>query len=147
MVTRVESILEQKGPDVVTVTGEQTVFEAIGLMAKRHIGSVVVLDGSRVTGIFTERDYLRRIVLEGRTSKTTQVCDVMTRDVAYVDPSATLVECMGIMTAHRCRRLPVIVEGGLVGILTIGDCVKRLSADAEFEIRLLQEYIAGTYPG
>jgi CBS domain-containing protein len=142
----VEKILREKGTEVLTTTPSSTVFDAIARMVDHNVGSVLVTTDDEIEGIFTERDYLRRIVLEGRTSKTTRVEEVMTSDVVWVDPSYTADECMAIMTEHKCRHLPVLVDGDLAGIVSIGDCVKQVSRTARSRVEELEKYISGRYP-
>lgn len=150
MDTRVSDILRQKGHDVVTGAPTDSVLECIATMVQHNVGSIVIVEGSSIAGIFTERDYLRRIALRGRTSRTTQVQEVMTRDVLYVEPPHTVEECLQIMTAHKCRHLPVVSDGAsdgaLDGIISIGDCVKQISRAAQLEVHSLKAYITGRYP-
>ena len=146
MDTRVSDILRQKGHDVVTGEPSDTVLECIATMVQHNVGSMVVVEGRQIAGIFTERDYLRRIALKGRTSRTTRVEEVMTKDVLYVMPEQTVEECLQIMTTHKCRHLPVVTEGELDGIISIGDCVKQISRDAQTEAHTLKAYITGQYP-
>lgn len=146
MDTRVSDILRHKGHEVLTTEPTATVYECIAEMVKHNVGSIVVVDGNEVTGIFTERDYLRRIVLRGRTSKTTQVKEVMTTDVICVEPDASVENCMQIMTAQKCRHLPVLEDGTLNGIISIGDCVKQVSREAQSQVDNLKAYITGKYP-
>jgi signal-transduction protein with cAMP-binding, CBS, and nucleotidyltransferase domain len=145
--SRVADILARKGSAVETVQKSATVFEAIKQMVEANVGSLIVMDGESVCGIFTERDYLRRIVLMGRTSKETAVNDAMTGRLVCVDNSREVEECMSIMTQERIRHLPVIEGGKLAGIVSIGDVVKHLSKQREAEIRYLTDYITGKYPG
>jgi CBS domain-containing protein len=142
----VEEILHQKGTEVLTTTPSATVFDAIARMVDHNVGSILVTTDGEIEGIFTERDYLRRIVLEGRTSKTTRVEEVMTDDVVWVDPTYTADECMAIMTEHKCRHLPVLNDEDLAGIVSIGDCVKQVSRTARSRVEELEKYISGTYP-
>ena len=142
----VEEILRQKGTDVLTTDPNSTVFDAIARMVDHNVGSILVTDDGEIEGIFTERDYLRRIVLEGRTSKTTRVEEVMTKDVVWVDPSYTADECMALMTEHKCRHLPVLSDDDLSGIISIGDCVKQVSRTARSRVAELEKYISGRYP-
>lgn len=144
---RVADILKLKGSTVQTLDKRATVLEAVKKMVERNVGSLVVTDGDAIHGIFTERDYLRRIVLEGRTSKTTSLAEVATERLVVVDPSRPLEECMATMTSERIRHLPVIEGGKLAGVISIGDIVKQLSHEREAEIRYLTEYISGKYPG
>jgi len=142
----VEEILRQKGTEVLTTDPNSTVFDAIARMVDHNVGSILVTDDGEIEGIFTERDYLRRIVLEGRTSKTTRVEEVMTTDVVWVDPNYTADECMALMTEHKCRHLPVLSDNALTGIISIGDCVKQVSRTARSRVEELQKYISGRYP-
>ena len=142
----VEEILRQKGTEVLTTDPNSTVFDAIARMVDHNVGSILVTDDGEIEGIFTERDYLRRIVLEGRTSKTTHVEEVMTTDVVWVDPNYTADECMALMTEHKCRHLPVLSDDALTGIISIGDCVKQVSRTARSRVEELQKYISGRYP-
>jgi CBS domain-containing protein len=143
----VADILAAKGSNVLTVDRDASVLDAIRSMVEANVGSVIVAEGDAINGIFTERDYLRRIVLEGRTSQTTPIIEVTTERLVVVDPSRSTDECMSIMTQERIRHLPVIDQGKLVGIISIGDLVKYLSKEREAEIRYLTDYIAGKYPG
>jgi CBS domain-containing protein len=146
METHVRDLLRRKGHDVVTTAPTATVRECIATMVQRNVGSIVVMDGIEIAGIFTERDYLRRIALRGRTSRMTRVEEVMTPDVIRVKPDTLVEQCMQIMTAHKCRHLPVVDDGKLVGIVSIGDCVKQVSHDAQSEADTLKAYITGQYP-
>ncbi|UCF67984.1 MAG: CBS domain-containing protein [Acidobacteriota bacterium] len=147
MSASVADLLKQKGPAVHTIDQQATVFEAIKEMVEKNVGSLVVMDGEKVAGIITERDYLRRIVLEGRTSRQTPVKEVMTTRLVEVDPAVEIEQCMSIMTRERIRHLPVIADGKLAGIISIGDVVKYLSRERAAEIRYLTDYISGKYPG
>lgn len=146
MTTRVADILRHKGSRVVTINREATVFVAISKMVENNVGSILVTEGKTVCGIFTERDYLRRIILQGRTSKTTRIEDVMTSDVITSAPHASLRKCMETMTIHRCRHLPIVEKGELVGVISLGDCVKELLNEAEARVQNLTDYITGQYP-
>lgn len=143
----VRQLLRRKGTDVVTTAPETTVYDAIAKMVDHNVGSIVVIEDERVAGIFTERDYLRQIALKGRTSKTTSVQDVMTTEVLVADLNTTVEEALAIMTEARCRHLPVISTEGILGIVSIGDCVKELLRAAEAEVDSLQAYVRGRYPG
>ena len=144
---RVVDILALKGSTVHTVDKRATVFEAVKKMVDANVGSLIVTDGDTIHGIITERDYLRRIVLEGRTSRTTAVLEVATERLIVVEPTRPVDECMALMTAERIRHLPVVEGGKLVGVLSIGDIVKHLSREREAEVRYLTDYISGKYPG
>ena len=143
----VADILASKGGQVFTIESDATVLDAVRKMVESRVGSLIVTDGEKVLGIFTERDYLCRIVLEGRTSDTTPVVEVTSERLVCIDPGEEVDECMAIMTQERIRHLPVIDQGGLVGVISIGDLVKQVSRERKSEIRYLTDYIAGKYPG
>jgi len=146
MTTHVYEILRRKGTDVLTIDLSATVYESISEMVDHNVGSILVMEDDHIAGIFTERDYLRRIALQGRTSRTTRVEEVMTADVVWVDPQYTVEECMALMTEQKCRHLPVLKDGDLAGIISIGDCVKQVSRTAQARAEELEKYISGTYP-
>ena len=137
----VRDLLAGKGDAVYSVVPSATVYEALGLMAERGIGAVLVLDEGRLVGILSERDYARQVILKGKASKDTPVRDIMTTSVLYVTPERTVEECMAIMTNRRCRHLPVVVGGRVTGVLSIGDVVKALISEKQFEIEQLTSYI------
>ena len=139
----VRDILNTKGHDVWCIGLENTVFEALRRMAEKEVGALVVMDGPRLAGIISERDYARKIVLLGRTSPNTLVKEIMTSHVAYTHPEQSIEECMAIMTDKRVRHLPVIEAGKLVGLISIGDLVKSIIADQKFIIEQLERYIIG----
>jgi len=139
----VRDILNTKGHDVWCIGLEDTVFEALRRMAEKEVGALVVMDGPRLAGIISERDYARKIVLLGRTSPNTLVKEIMTSHVAYTHPEQSIEECMAIMTDKRVRHLPVIEAGKLVGLISIGDLVKSIIADQKFIIEQLERYIIG----
>ena len=144
--SQVSDLLARKGGEVHTIGRGAMVFDAVKKMVDANVGSLIVVDGERTVGIFTERDYLRRIVLEGRTSRNTPVDDVMSSRVICVDPERTVEECMSMMTQQRIRHLPVMSGGRLAGIVSIGDVVKFLSRERETQIKYLTDYIVGKYP-
>ncbi len=139
----IKHVLDQKGRVVHTVDPDATVFEALKLMAENNVGSMAVLEDGKLVGIITERHYAREIVLKGRTSPTTRVRDVMSRRVDFARPDQTVEECMAVMTAKAVRHLPVIEDGRLVGIVSIGDMVKSVIGDQKFIIQQLEHYIHG----
>lgn len=139
----VRDILAVKGRNVWSVDAGSTVFEALGLMAEKEVGALVVMEGAQLAGIISERDYARKIVLLGRTSPNTLIREIMSTHVAYTHPNQPIEECMAIMTDRRIRHLPVTDEGKLVGIVSIGDLVKSIIADQKFTIEQLERYIAG----
>ncbi|HEY3156002.1 MAG TPA: CBS domain-containing protein [Candidatus Eisenbacteria bacterium] len=144
---RIADLLAKKGNEVYTIERTATVYDAVKKMVERNTGSLLVTQGDEICGIITERDYLRHIVLEGRTSKTTQVREIMTSQVICIDPNYAVEKCMAIMTAKRIRHLPVVEKGKLVGLVSIGDLVKQISQDQKYEIKYLTDYITGKYPG
>jgi CBS domain-containing protein len=139
----VRQILQTKGATIWSIAPQASVFEALALMAEKDIGALVVLNGQRLVGIFSERDYARKVILHGRSSKTTTVGDLMTRHVLGVRPDQTVEECMALMTTKHIRHLPVIENGALVGLITIGDAVKSLIGDKEVKIDSLENFILG----
>jgi CBS domain-containing protein len=145
----VQEMIDRKGRGVVTIGSEATVFDAVAAMTEHNVGALVVTcgDDGRVCGVISERDYLRHVVLEGRTSRSTPVSEIMTREVVYAEPSCTAEEALAIMTEKRFRHLPVMVDGALGGIVSIGDCVKAVIKEQEVEIKYLKEYISDGYPG
>ena len=146
MGTQVRHLLRRKGTTVVTTSPDATVYETIATMVDFGVGSILVMSDGSPIGIFTERDYLRRIALQGRTSKTTRVDEVMTRDLLTVTPETSLNTCLSLMSEARCRHLPVVVEERLAGIVSMGDCVKALLRDAEATVDSLTHYVTGSYP-
>ena len=137
------SILEEKSGDVLQIDGNATVFEAITKMVEANVGSLLVADEGEIVGIVTERDYLRRVTLEGRTDKETAVRDIMTSPLYIATPDTPIDECMALMTDRRIRHVPVVDEGKVVGVISIGDLVKFISKQQAFEIKYLTDYITG----
>lgn len=142
--TIVRHILDKKGQFVWTIRPDDTVFAAIEEMARKDVGALVVVENDDPIGIFTERHYARNVFLKGRSSPTTVVRDVMRTGFAYVMPDRTIEECMAITTVERVRHLPVMDDGNLVGLISIGDLVKSIIEDREFVIDQLTNYITGT---
>ena len=136
-------ILQFKGSTVWSVGPDDSVLHALGVMAEHEIGAVLVLEGGDVVGILTERDYARKVVLAGRSSKDSAIRDVMTRDVICVPPEKTVEECLALMTEKRVRHLPVLDRGRVTGLVSIGDLVRATIAEQEQVIEHLQHYIAG----
>jgi CBS domain-containing protein len=143
--TSVAQVLKGKPQEVWTIQPGASVYEALELMARRDIGAVPVVDGQRLVGIFSERDYARKVVLKGLISRQVTVGELMTTKVYYVKPEQSLEECMALMTQKRIRHLPVLHEEKLIGIITIGDVVKSIIAEQAITIRSLQDYITGSY--
>jgi IMP dehydrogenase len=142
--TSVAQVLKSKPEQVVhTITASDSVYNAIRLMADKQIGALVVTDGGAIVGIVTERDYARKVVLMERSSKTTAVRDIMSPHVRFVELDQTTYDCMAIMTERRMRHLPVMQDGKLVGMVSIGDLVKDIIAEQQFTIEQLEHYITG----
>jgi CBS domain-containing protein len=138
----VSDILDGKGRKVLEIDGGATVLDAVTKMVEANVGSLLVRDGGRLAGIVTERDYLRRVTLEGRDERTTPVREIMTKELVYVSPDASVEECMAIMTERRIRHLPVLDdEQAVVGVVSIGDLVKFQSKQQSFQIQYLTDYI------
>jgi len=139
----ISGILAQKGSTVWSIAPAATVFDAIALMADKNIGALPVVEDDRLIGIISERDYTRKVILKGKSSKETRVEEIMTRDLVTAEPSDTVVDCMRVMTEKRVRHLPVMEGAQMVGVLSIGDLVKCLiSAQAE-TIDNLEQYLTG----
>jgi len=140
----VAQVLKSKpGKTVETVAPSTSVFDAVKLMADKSIGALLVLEEQKIVGIVTERDYARKIVLMGRSSKETPVRDIMSFPVMYVRPDQTNEECMALMTDNRLRHLPVVDQGKLIGLISIGDLVKDIISEQKFIIEQLEHYITG----
>ena len=138
----VRHVLKNKGADVASMAPHQTVYEMLELLTRLNIGAVVVMDGDQLVGIVTERDYARSVVLLGRSSKDTPIRDIMTDEVLVVTPNHRVSQCMALMTDKRVRHLPVVEDGRVVGLVSIGDVVKDIIAEQEHVIADLEAYIA-----
>ena len=138
----VRQLLETKSPEVYSIPPDSPVIEAIRLMAERRIGALLVMEGPRLAGIMSERDYARKVVLQGRSSKDTPVRDIMTAEVISVGPQDTTEHCMQLVTDGRIRHLPVLEGGQVIGVVSIGDLVKAVIAEQQQELDHLQRYIA-----
>jgi CBS domain-containing protein len=134
-------LLDYKGHNVLTITPDTLVYDAIYMLAQHEIGALIVKQGNRVVGIFSERDYARKIILQDRSSRSTRVAEVMTTNVVYAEPSQSIDDCMSLMTNKRVRHLPVMDNGSLVGIVSIGDLVREIISDQQSTIELLEQYI------
>ena len=141
------TLLQNKGREMWTISPEAMVYDAIHLMNEKKVGALPVMDGTSLIGIVSERDYMSKVILEGKASKETPVSDIMTRRVVTVTRDQTISECMRIITEERVRHLPVIEDGALLGIVSIGDLVKWIIATQRMTIEQLENYIAGSYPG
>ena len=140
----VSQFLEKKGHDVWWVAPETTVFDALQLMANKKVGALLVLEEDSLVGVFSERDYARKVILKGKSSKDTPVRDIMSTKIVCVAPNQSTEECMSLMTEKRIRHLPVMDGEKLIGIISIGDVVKAVIADREDIIEQLEHYITGT---
>jgi len=143
--SKVSEILEHKGGMVLSVESSETVYNAICLMAEVNIGAILIQDNDTISGIFTERDYLQKIALKSLSSKATLVKDVMTTPVISAEPGDSVQKCMETMTSCHCRHLPIVENGTLLGIVSIGDLVKRMLDEKQMEVEKLSQYITGTY--
>lgn len=143
--TAISEIIDRKGGMVLSVDQNDSVFDAIRLMAEVNVGAVLVKKGDEISGIFTERDYLQKIALNSKSSRDTRVSDVMSSPVITASPGDSVQECMETMTNCRCRHLPVVDGEELLGIVSIGDLVKKLLEEKESEVQQLSHYIAGSY--
>jgi CBS domain-containing protein len=143
MADTVASILRDKGSDVWSTPPDASVYDAIALMAGKSVGALLVMDGAALVGILSERDYARKVILQGRSSKDTRVVDIMASPVITVSPSNTVYECMELVTARRIRHLPVVDGDKVVGIVSIGDLVRKIVAAQQETIEHLHEYISG----
>jgi CBS domain-containing protein len=141
--TTVRQLLDENGHNVFTVGSGETVFDAIRKMADENIGSLVVCEGGKLIGIITERHYARNVFLEGRALPSTRVGDVMETPVLFARPDLTVEECMAVMSDKRVRHLPVVDQGKLIGIISIGDLVKSIISNHKFTIDQLTHYIHG----
>lgn len=138
---RLAEILEEKDGGVLQIDADASVLEAVHLMVEKNVGSLLVTVGGEITGIVTERDYLRRVTLEGRTDAETRVGEIMSSPLVVVTPETPVDECMAVMTDRRIRHLPVVEDGRVVGLVSIGDLVKFKSKQQTFEIQYLTNYI------
>ena len=142
----ISTLLHSKGNEVVSVSVDSTVFEAIEKMAENHIGALLVFDGNRLSGIVSERDYARKVILKGRHSHDTQVREIMSSPVHSVTPERTVDECLCLMTKERIRHLPIVENEKVLGLVSMGDLVKWIISSQSHTIHHLQNYIAGEYP-
>lgn len=142
----IRDILKKKGHEVWSITPESTVYRAIEVMADKHVGALVVIDGDKVVGIISERDYARKVILSRRSSKETRVEEIMASPVIFVEPNHAVDECMRIMTNNHIRHLPVIQQEKVIGIVSIGDLVNWIISAQDHTIRLLENYVTGKYP-
>ena len=142
---KIEQLLAKKGNEVCSIKPEATVYEAIQKMAEKNVGALLVMHDDKVAGIISERDYTRKLILKNRSSKDTPVADVMTKDVCYVTQQEQVNECMALMTEKRIRHLPIIEDGKVLGIISLGDVVKTIIDEQDHEIKDYEQYIRGWY--
>ena len=141
----VEQVLQSKGSAVYSVTAQTPVYEALTVMAEHDVGTVVVLEKVKMVGIFSERDYARKVILKGKSSREITVGELMNTNVIHVSLSTRIEQCMTLMTEQRVRHLPVLDDDHLVGLISIGDVVKQIISDQEFKIHELEKYVQGSY--
>lgn len=140
----VNQLLKDKGRDVWSVAPDAPVYQALELMAEKNCGAVLVLDQEKMVGILSERDYARKVILQGKSSKNTPVKEIMSSRVVYIRPEQTVEDCMALMTDKRIRHLPVLENRKLVGLISIGDIVRAVISEQEFIIHQLENYITGS---
>jgi len=141
----VRKVLQNKGGNVWRIAPQATAYEALQIMADKDIGALLVVDGEEIVGVFSERDYARKVILKGRSSKVTSVGELMNSPVFYIEPDKTIEECMALMTAKRMRHLPVLEHGRMLGMISIGDAVNALIKEQQVTINDLESYITGGY--
>ena len=141
---RIKDVLNTKGHNMWTVDPEATVYEALEIMADKNVGALLVVDGERLVGIFSERDYARKVVLKGKHAQDIQIEELMTKEVYSVTPNETVEECMAVMTAAHCRHMPVFEDHKLIGVVSIGDIVNATITEHRVKIRDLEKYITGS---
>lgn len=142
----VDRILRQKGSEVYSISADATVYEALEMLEEKNVGALLVMDGDTLAGLLSERDYVRKVKLKGHSSTDLKVSEIMSTPVVTVPPTATVDECMRCMTNKRCRHLPVVGEGKLVGVVSIGDLVNWIMTVQDVTIHQLEDYICGKYP-
>ncbi len=139
----IRDVLKNKGSSVLSINADETVYKALELMATKDVGALLVMEGERVIGLISEREYARKVILKGRSSLNTDVKQIMLSKVPYVSPDMTVEEGLAVMTEKRCRHLPVYEDKKLVGLVSIGDLVKAQVAEKEYFINQLEDYIHG----
>jgi len=142
----VRQLLSEKGNQIWSVSPETPILQALQLMAEKDIGALLVLQGDKIAGIFTERDYARKVILRGKTSKNTPVKEIMTSPVVTAEPKQTVLQCLAMMSRQRIRYLPVVERARLAGVISIGDVVQAIIADQESDIQRLEDIVMGKDP-
>jgi len=137
----VSQILKNKGDKIWSIAPHETAYKALQIMSEKNFGCLLVIDKGKAVGIFTERDYSRKVILKGKSSKTTPVSELMTKEVLFVDPGTSVEDCMALMIEKCVRHLPVMENKKLVGLVTVGDVVKQLLVDQKFKIQELERYL------
>jgi CBS domain-containing protein len=141
----ISTLLEAKGKDIWSIGPQETAFKALQTMAQNNVGALLVIDKGKLVGIFSERDYARKVILKGKSSKETTVGELMTPEVFYAGPDDTLQEIMALMTTKHIRHMPVLKDDRLIGMVTLGDVVKQIISEQKFTIKELAKYISGGY--
>jgi len=141
----IDTLLKDKGKDIWSIGPQETAFKALETMSQRNVGALLVVDKGKLIGIFSERDYARKVILKGKSSKDTTVGELMTPDVFYASPENTLQETMALMTAKHIRHMPVLKDDRLIGMVTLGDVVKQIISEQKFTIKELEKYTSGGY--
>ena len=141
----IDTLLKDKGKDIWSIGPQETAFKALETMSQRNVGALLVIEKGKLVGIFSERDYARKVILKGKSSKDTTVGELMTPDVFYASPENTLQETMALMTAKHIRHMPVLKDDRLIGMVTLGDVVKQIISEQKFTIKELEKYISGGY--
>ena len=139
----VSHLLDRKGRKILSIGPDASVFDAIKLMAEEAVGSLLVMDGENLLGIITERDYARKVIIKGRSSESMSVSEIMTAELCTTTSAETVNECMEMMTSRGIRHLPVVEDGKVIGLISIGDLVEAIIADQQEEIQQLEHYISG----
>lgn len=141
----IKELLKKKSGDIWSISPQASVYQALELMAQKEVGALLVIEDDKLVGIFSERDYARKIILKGKASKETAVSELMTTSVYYVTPENTLEEAMALMTSKHIRHLPIMNQGKLSGIVTLGDVVKKIISEQKLTIDELENYVTGGY--
>ena len=143
--TTIAQLLNAKGDQIWSIEPKATIFEALEIMSEKEIGALLVMEDGKLKGIFSERDYARKVILKGKSSKETPVGELMTKKVFYIDPQKNINDCMAMMTGKRIRHVPVIEDNQVMGIVTIGDVVNQIISEQEVTINHLENYITGSH--